>query len=204
MTSNIRHIFYINLDKRTDRKDDFMAEMEKMNLLPIVERFSAIPHPTIGIVGCTRSHIECLKLAKTREYPNVLIMEDDFEFIMSSDEFEQSLSDIFESGVQFDVCMISFLLNKVQDLENKPYRKVIDGLTASGYIVNAHYYDALIELWEWSVVKLDETNHHWIYGNDQIWKRLQQQDEWICLLKPAGKQRAGFSDCAMRFMDYGG
>ena len=203
MTSNITHILYINLDKRTDRKDEFMSEMENMNLLPIVERFSAIPHPTIGIAGCTRSHIECLKLAKSRGYPNVLIMEDDFEFVMSRDEFEQSLSDIFASGVQFDVCMISFLLNQVQDLENKPYRKVIEAQTASGYIVNAHYYDALIELWEWSVVKLEETNHHWIYGNDQIWKRLQQQDEWICLLKPAGKQRASFSDCAMKFMDYG-
>ena len=38
MKDFIQHIFYINLDKREDRKEEFMREMEKMDWK--AERFS--------------------------------------------------------------------------------------------------------------------------------------------------------------------
>ena len=72
MVHFIEHIFYINLDKRTDRKEQFTQEMEKMNWK--AERFPGYYYePPKGIVGCTKSHLEVLKLAKEREYANVLI-----------------------------------------------------------------------------------------------------------------------------------
>jgi hypothetical protein len=191
-------IYYINLDHRNDRKELIEKELNEFKFS--FERFPAIKD-SFGILGCSKSHLSLLKYAKENNFERILILEDDFTFLVSKEEFYNEINQLL--CIEFDVCMISFLLNQVEPVDNRPYRKVIEAQTASGYIVNSHYYDALIELWEWSVVKLEETNHHWIYGNDQIWKRLQQQDEWICLLQPAGKQRASFSDCAMRFMDYG-
>ena len=57
MVSGIEHIFYINLDKRSDRKEEFLQEMEKIGW--IAERFSGFYYePPKGIVGCTKSHIK--------------------------------------------------------------------------------------------------------------------------------------------------
>ena len=77
MSKYIDHIFYINLDKRMDRKTEFETSMARVGWKS--ERFSGIycPPPR-GIVGCTKSHLAVLKLAKERKYKNVLIFEDDF------------------------------------------------------------------------------------------------------------------------------
>ena len=72
-------IFYINLDHRTDRKEEIERELTRFDLK--FERFPAIPHK-IGGVGCGTSHLEVIKLAKQRGYRNVLIFEDDIEFIV--------------------------------------------------------------------------------------------------------------------------
>ena len=62
MTENIDHIFYINLDKRVDRKELFESELTKYDLT--AERFTAIYYPPPkGIVGCGKSHLQVLELA---------------------------------------------------------------------------------------------------------------------------------------------
>ena len=83
MSHHIPHIFYINLDKRTDRRAEIEQELQQFNLYDKAERFPAIPVPNQGILGCTMSHLAVLKLAKERKYKQVLILEDDFFFIIS-------------------------------------------------------------------------------------------------------------------------
>ena len=202
MSDKISKIIFINLDKRPDRRTEIEQELASMELS--AERFSAILHPTIGIAGCSRSHLEVLKIAKERGYANVLILEDDFQFTTTKEVLEEKLRELFDSGIAFDVCMLSYLLNRGDDIPEHGFiKRVLEAQTASGYIVNQHYYDELIQLLEWSTPILEETNQHWIYGNDQIWKRLQVTGSWVCFSEPLGKQRAGFSDCAGKFMDYG-
>ena len=41
---------------------------------------------------------------------------------------------------------------------------------------------------------LESTRQHWIYCNDQIWKRFQETDNWYYFTTRIGKQRAGYSD----------
>ena len=74
-------IFYINLDKRADRRYEIEEELNKMEL-PF-ERFTAIETPGRGILGCGYSHLSVFKMAKERKYRNVLIFEDDFYFLIS-------------------------------------------------------------------------------------------------------------------------
>jgi hypothetical protein len=50
MSHYIDKIFYINLDKREDRKKEIEDELTKYEL--VGERYSAIYTPHSGIVGC--------------------------------------------------------------------------------------------------------------------------------------------------------
>ena len=79
MSKKIEKIFFINLDKRTDRREEIENELKKMELT--AERYSAISTPESGIVGCGYSHLNVLKMAREQNVKNVLILEDDFEFI---------------------------------------------------------------------------------------------------------------------------
>ena len=117
----IDKIFIINLAHRTDRKEHMINEMKKQNISNY-EFFDAIRptlkevnewnsnycnyvkkdvHPLkfdnyrIGCLGCLKSHIEVIKIALTRNYKNILILEDDTEFITD-------ISKLYEYSEQID------------------------------------------------------------------------------------------------------
>ena len=200
MSNNIDKIIYINLEKRKDRKEEIENELNKFNLS--YERYNAIVNTNAGIVGCGYSHLNVLKIAKERNYKNILILEDDFMFLVSKEEFEDKLNKFFDRFREFDVCMLSY--NIIQDEivpETNEIKRVIDAQTASGYIVNNHYYDKLIELYEKYIPILEQTGIHWLYANDQIWKQLQKQDKWYYFTTRIGKQRPSYSDNSKCFTD---
>jgi GR25 family glycosyltransferase involved in LPS biosynthesis len=203
--THISGIFYINLDRRTDRKEHIEPELQKMGISGF-ERFTAIERPPgQGIVGCGYSHLSVLKLAKERQYPNVLIFEDDFYFTVSQDELSRNLTSFFESPVSndYDVCMLSYNLREFDECPETPFlRRVRYAQTASGYIIHSRYYDRLIELYEWAIPLLEQTGQHWIYANDVVWKSLQEKDKWYCFTQRIGRQLDGFSDNAGRVIQY--
>jgi glycosyl transferase family 25 len=200
MSENIDKIIYINLEKRSDRRKEIEEELNNFNL-PF-ERFEAIETRGFGILGCGKSHLAVLKLAKERGYKNILILEDDFTFTVSKEKFENKLSHFFSENIDYDVCMISYYLNNYVDSKYDFLYKVLDGQTASGYIVNEKYYDKLIDLYEYAMPLLETTREHWNYANDQIWKKLQPNDNWYSFIEKIGKQRASYSDNSESFQDY--
>jgi len=202
MSNNIEHIFYINLDKRKDRKSLLEQEMKKMDWN--AERYSGIySSPPRGIVGCGKSHLNVLKIAKERLYKNVLILEDDFTLIESKKIVEQELQKLFDLRPDFDVCFLSYNLKKGKIEEDFPFlTRVFNSSTASAYIVKNHYYDKLIKLYEDAIPKLEATMEHWKYANDQVWISLQEKDHWYCFTKRFGKQRDGYSDNADKIVKY--
>lgn len=201
MSHNIDKIFYINLDKRGDRRKEIEQELNLMDLP--YERFPAIYNEN-GIVGCGYSHLAVFKLARERGYKNILIFEDDFTFLVSKTEFNDYLDKLFNNFKNFDVCFLSYNCDIFQDIPEQTFiKRVLNAQTAAGYIINEHYYDSLISLYEVAIPLLEETSCHWIYANDQCWKGLQQKDTWICFDKRIGKQRAGYSDNSNKFTDYG-
>lgn len=201
MSKYIDKIFYINLEKRLDRKIQIETELNNFGLS--YERFNAIEHEE-GCIGCANSHLQVLKMAKERGHKNVLILEDDFTFLVSKDEFEHELTLFFETyRNNYDVCMLSYNLIQHEVLpEPSNVNRVLDAQTASGYIVNSHYFDKLIELYEESNQLLEQTRMHWIYANDMIWKKYQPTDNWYYFKTRLGKQRAGYSNLANQHVDY--
>ena len=200
MSNNIDKIFYINLEKRADRRKDIEEEFKQYNLE--VERFVGIEHDP-GIVGCGKSHLAVMKIAKQRGYKNVLILEDDFTFLFAKNEFEAALDQFFSTVPKYDVCMLC--CNMVNHEPIKPYpflHRIIEASNASGYIIHGDYLDTLIALYEEAIPLLERTGEHWNYANDQVWKRLQKKDVWYVFSPRIGKQRSGYSDNAKAFMDY--
>ena len=200
MSDHIDKIIYINLNKRTDRREEIEEELNHFDLK--YERFEAIETPGFGIHGCGLSHLQVLKLAKEQGYKNVLILEDDFQFLVTKEEFEKNLTQFFELDLNFDVCMLSYNLQETQNTDHDFIVKVLEAQTASGYIVNSNYYDKLIELYEWALPLLETTKMHWVYANDVVWKKYQKEDFWYCFKTRIGKQRDGFSDNAECFVSY--
>jgi glycosyl transferase family 25 len=193
------HIVYINLDRRTDRRDQLEEELSRMGLRG--ERFAAIEHAS-GIVGCGMSHLAVLERAKAAEWESVLVLEDDFQFIVDKTMLETRMTAFFDKGLPYDVLMLSY-----HNLKQKPVNdfvsKVLEAQTTAGYVVHRRFYDTLIGIWREGLSKLITTGEHWNYALDQYWKRLQPEAHWFCMIPRIGAQRPGYSDLAGKHVDYG-
>lgn len=188
------HCFFINLDRRVDRRLETEAELARMGIE--AERFSAIERSPGGL-GCTQSHIEVLKLARARGYETVMVLEDDFSFTVDERELSDAFTRLPES---FDMVLLAF--NLIRGDPVTPYLgRVQEAQTTGGYIIHSRYYDTLINRWSEGLALYEQNpTVHWLYILDQYWKPLQMIDEWYYFLKPIGMQRPSWSDLGHQFM----
>ena len=191
--------FYINLDRRPDRRAEIEGELERMGISG--ERFPAIDiYP--GIVGCGSSHLETLKLAKERGYPNVLILEDDLTFLVSKEELRDILdSAMEETGGDYDVIMLAYNIAKSSKFSPN-LLAIQDAQTTSAYIVHSRFYSTLISLSEWALDKLWKTRKIHMFAYDIAWKDIQEESRWFATSRRIGMQRASFSDIENKYVDY--
>lgn len=182
------HSFYINLDRRTDRRNEFERERAKMGLE--VERFPAVSH-SVPAIGCGLSHLAVLKLARERGYESVCVFEDDFEFLVGRPELDTILLTLPD---HYDVVMLGWYV-----FDSVPYdgtfNKVLDATTGSAYIVHSRFYDTLIQNYE-EAANLFQQNPRdpHLYLNDQYWRRLQPTANWFHTKTRMGRQRPSYSD----------
>ncbi len=193
-------VFYINLDKRDDRRNDIERELVSYNLN--FERYPAIEISYFGCLGCSYSHYNAVCLAKERGYKNILILEDDFTFVISNREFQKQMENFFKSNIDYDVCLFSYNLHDYMETEYDFLYKVNYAQTTSGYLVNEKYYDTLIQNYKDGLEQLGATWIHWEYAIDVYWKKLQEKDNWFCFKNRIGKQKASFSDISNHYRDF--
>ena len=195
--SLIDRVFYINLDHRIDRKERLEKELATFGI-PF-ERFPAIKE-SFGALGCSKSHVAIWKLAKERGYKRVLILEDDFTFEVSKEQFDKEIDQL--CSVPFDVCMISYNIIRAEQ-SPYPFLKIIrNGQTLSGYLVNGQYLDTLISVGENSIPKLEKTYSKPMFAIDVVIKPLQLRDKWYHTTTRIGKQCASYSDIEQDHVDY--
>lgn len=196
----LNHIFYINLEHRTDRKLHVTNQFQMLGVS--AERFNAIKTKS-GAVGCTMSHIKCLELARDRGYEQVLICEDDITFT-DIKTFQQSLTSFHnDKSIEWDFLFIS-------GNNAPPYEKVNDYCVrttncrcGTGYIVKKHYYDKLIQNMRegLSFLMRDPTNKP-MYALDMYWNKLQQCDKWYLIIPLTVTQAPCYSDIEERNVNY--
>jgi GR25 family glycosyltransferase involved in LPS biosynthesis len=194
---DIKHIFYINLEHRVDRKLHVEEELTKIGLQGYT-RFNAIKMEN-GALGCSMSHLKCLQVAKENGLPHVLIVEDDILFL-EKDVFIKQINNFFKNHVDdWDTLLISG--NNIPPYErlDDTCVKVTTCQTTTGYLVKSHYYDKLIQNIKMGIVYLTRRpQHDHLYAIDKFWFTLQRADNWLLLTPLTVVQREDYSDIQKR------
>jgi len=189
----IQHVVYINLDSRADRRAHVETQLSRVFPKEKVQRFSAIKN-TNGGLGCMNSHLAVLELAKSGNWENVLVVEDDFawnNFDKGAPKLEKFLS------IPFDVIMFcGTYVNAKED------GRLLSAQTATAYVVAREYYDILIANYREAIDLFTKTGDWTKYANDQYWKRLQPVDRWYIVQPNMGFQIPSYSDIEKRPVNY--
>ena len=131
------NVIYINLENRKDRNKQFIRQLKGFSTN--YKRLNATYHEDFGALGCSKSHIRCLENAIQEDLDNVLVFEDDFKFIRNKRKVYDEITNFIKNEKTWDVLLLSCNME-----ERTPYNKIVDKVTnsqtASGYLVNKHYY----------------------------------------------------------------
>jgi glycosyl transferase family 25 len=197
--SDIQHAFYINLDSRPDRKQHVERQLGIIGIN--AQRFKAIKLQN-GALGCSLSHLKLIETAKANNWPHILVVEDDILFTNPS-LFIQQCNKFLSTHKEFDVALISG--NNVP-----PYREIDDTCvqvtkcqTTTGYLVQNHYFDTLIQNYKMGIQNLmREPENHRIYAIDKFWFNLQVIHKWYLIIPLTVAQREDYSDIEKRPTNY--
>jgi len=197
--ADIQHAFYINLDSRPDRKQHVITQMTNIGIN--TQRFKAIKLQN-GALGCSMSHLRLLETARNKNWPHILIVEDDILFTDPS-LFIQQFNLFLSQHKDFDVALISG--------NNLPPYKAIDDTcvqvtkcqTTTGYLVQNHYFNKLIQNYKTGIEKLiKEPEKHKIYAIDKYWFNIQAIDTWYLIIPLTVTQREDYSDIEKKATNY--
>jgi len=190
-------VVYINLENRPDRKEFIEKELCKMKIdKKKINKVAGIYIPNNGHKGCIQSHLIALRIAKMNKWNNIFILEDDAELATNIEDFEKHINEVmlYLKDKEWDVIMLSIANENYEDTDNENIKRILGGTLGTSYIVNKHYYEDLIMLFEDCNNKMVHTK----WGNDdghepnaldQKWVELQSKDKWYCYKEPLIKQR---------------
>ena len=194
------HTLFINLENRKDRLEHALTEFKKMGIN--AERVNAINMQN-GAIGCTMSHIKCIELAKTRNWEQVFICEDDITFL-NPELLIQNIEMFYNNDdILWDVLIIGG--NNVPPYQQlyEYAARIFRNQTTTGYIVNKRYYDTLLKNFKESAANLlSKPNNKREYALDIYWNRLQMQDFWYMITPPTVTQYENYSDIEKRNTNY--
>jgi len=194
----IDKIVYINLDNRQDRRD-IMAKFFKEGQIPDdkIIRFSAIKHkrPPIGIL---QSHTEVLHMAKRAGWKNVLILEDDLQWINLESGYQQLLELI--SKPKWDVILLCGWYKEYD------FPRIYSSLNTGAYLVNSDYYDTFLENRTSAIKSIVPKNIRQFlsrnnYSADMSWDIIMKRDMWFGLYPCICSQVDGQSDNSKKIIN---
>jgi glycosyl transferase family 25 len=198
--SLFENTLFINLEHRTDRLEHALMEFKKMGIN--AERVNAIKMQN-GAIGCTLSHIKCIELAKSRDWEQVFICEDDITFL--NPELLKRNIDLFYNNddILWDVLIIGG--NNVPPYQQlyEYAARIFRNQTTTGYIVKKQYYDTLLTNFKESAANLlRNPDNKFEYALDKYWNRLQMQDFWYMITPPTVTQYENYSDIECETTNY--
>lgn len=195
----IDKVIYINLDHREDRRNG-IKEFFSQGKIPDekIVRVSGV-YDSIGMHGCVKSHIKAVKLAKESKWKRVLILEDDVCWKNFEDGYKR-LEELISIS-KWDVCLLGGMYAESDD------PKITVSFCSHAYIVNSHYYDALINNFSTGLQLRNKYIHmparakvftkplppHY-FNIDNYWIKLQLKDNWIGVIPAMCNQIESYSD----------
>jgi glycosyl transferase family 25 len=182
----IEKVIYINLEHRKDRREHIEKQLLCFPSEKII-RLDAIYEKEKGHIGCSKSHVAALKLAIENSWKNCLILEDDAvwnKFELGSICLEKL------SQNNFDVIMLGGTAVEY----DKTTSKLFKCCCATAYLVNQHYYEKLLMVFNESIKRLEIDYNPGMSAIDQVWHHLQKNDNWYIIIPCLMTQIKNYSD----------
>jgi GR25 family glycosyltransferase involved in LPS biosynthesis len=193
-------IYYINLEKRKDRNQECVNELQKNNI--IAKRFTAIDgklivnanwNYSLGALGCLQSHLEIIKEAKNNKYNSILILEDDVVF---KDNLENNFKQYYaQLNKEWDILYLSGNYNK--HIQNS-FEKITDNIikcnltyTTHCYAIKNTIYDILIDILNKATKPIDVE-----------YAKIQKNLNCYAFYPGISTQREGYSDIENKKINY--
>ena len=196
-------IYFVNLDKRTDRKYEMEQELQKMNVNPQkVTRISGVIDK-FGALGCSKAHLNALLDCQSRGFDTCLILEDDFMFRDGREATCDQLSKFWKLNMTWDVLLFACNVQQFEVTDVNFLLRIKEGQTTSGYAINKAFLPKLIENVEAGIKILETYNQQeHDFCIDIYWKKLQSSHFWYTFSPLMGYQRESFSDIEQRVIEY--
>lgn len=196
----IDNTYLINLDKRPDRLLDSTEVLNRYGVE--FDRFAACEH-AIGCKGIRQSLITLFEDALQKGYDNILVFEDDIEFTVAPDIFNDVMGDMMNELPVYDMV---FLGANMIESAHVPYSSHLTKLRYnqehSNIVVANHAMlysrngikECLLAL----NTKFDK------YGTTDmcLWQEVCSQGFSYAVRPLLASQRAGYSDIENRVTDY--
>jgi len=203
-------ILYVNLADKTERKQKLLENLKQLDIPDnMIHRIDAIYDSHCGHLGCTKSHINCLNLARINNWKRFLVLEDDFRFNLSKEQILDMLSNIYQKlNNNWDIIMLSSHTNNYDvktDTVFSNLKKPKYLTSTASYIVNSNYLDTLQnnyiegmqllekEVYEFKITGLDPISGksdklaNTFVALDRNWTKLQEKDNWFITEPVLGK-----------------
>jgi GR25 family glycosyltransferase involved in LPS biosynthesis len=192
-----KYHFYINLSERKEKNKYTIEELNRFGI-NVPNRFEAIKHE-IGIVGCVKSHIKCIEIAKERDYPFICIFEDDIVF-RNIKKCRKMINKYI--NYDYDVLYLGCrVLNNKYEFLTDNFIKINSAYTTHAYIVKSHYYDTILKnLYQGMNLKIKagkdahDKRQSEEYNIDVYLGKLQKKDKWYTFNPHFVSQKNGYSD----------
>lgn len=199
-------VVYINLENRTDRRDQIQSELSSKIPTDKIIRLNAV-YDKLGHLGCSQSHIKALEMAIDNKWSNVLIVEDDAMW-NNYDKGYKRLVELIAQNPTYDV----ITLGNVGAYFDQTTGRLSSAQTATAYLVNNHYFHILLNNFKDGFKNLSQvrgmtTNEERLpyeqkYCVDQYWKVLQPRDKWFIVHPALMIQRPSKSSISGVDVDY--
>lgn len=194
-------VMYINLDKRTDRRQQLEGEFTRVGMaLGKAVRIPGVPMPEgDGAQGCSQAHIHALEyFLKHSTDPYCVVIEDDFKFTQTPAHIQAALTQFLTTvGSDWDVLLLSGKVTKTVETP-APYKqsgvvRVLRAHNTDAYVVNRAFVPVLLDNFQRGLTGLQKTRNK-RYHLDVYWKKLQRAHRWYALQPLLGTQRESYSD----------
>lgn len=186
-------IIFINLNNRPDRLLSIQKQLKKMDIKNAT-RIEGIYESNNGHLGCAKSHVKALELAKQNGWNRFIILEDDFEFIHFKERFLYMFETFINNISHWDVLLLSYQYEEWDLNFISPFQyinRIKHATTTTGYIVN-NYTNNLLKNFKEAITNLedlvsDTKIFETRFAIDQHWASLQSIDFFFATTPPMGR-----------------
>ena len=197
-------IFYINLEKRIDRKQHFLEEIKKFCLDESkIIRIDAIPHEN-GALGCTKSHMKALEQFMSNDaWKTCMVFEDDFSFYDQSVENNTNLlKKFFTNFTTWGMLLLATNQNRLPATATsvEGINRVIYSQTTSGYCIHKDSVKGVYDNFKESAELLEKSNSKHQHAIDVHWNSIIM--ERYCFSPNMGYQYPSVSDIENKYVSY--